>query len=364
MSKELLEIQEELPKQFSLLKYAPQRRSFDWERWSPEEVNSSTDLPEYLMLGTLIQNNFKSDLDTWSAKWIGETDQTYLLIEFSKKEKRFTLQHYWHDLDGGNAFVPSKFSLGKMLSQSIYMTFPNSWDASFEELLKKKYQIDYFTQPEHNYNFCGIPDGPFRTIIIPSSINNLRTVQKTLSELINLKKPTYPINADVRLLFQAVNYIENKAPEWASDINSIIIYSLHESGLFPLGLPIKEVANDGSSALTLRRNIYAILISVPFAWLSTFLNELHSVGIIAGRDSMNIEYQFEPFIIPAGFEITTESVAMVNGDASIRKVLLLNDGQGSQPNLEKIKEIELQSEKLLNKAEELGQEIINAVNVL
>jgi hypothetical protein len=108
-----------------------------------------------------------------------------------------------------------------------------------------------------------------------------------------------------------MNYLEGKAPDWTSQAGLAFLNSIEEAGLAPHAFPVREVAKDGSAAGTLRRDVYFVCISLPFAGLVDFLNRMSSKNSPV-RVTSDPSFRFElcPIIFPAGFEIQIENLAI------------------------------------------------------
>ncbi len=61
-----------------------------------------------------------------------------------------------------------------------------------------------------------MPDGAFRTVAFPVAIKNLRLVRDWLGKVVAKSRLPYPVSAEAKLLFQAINYLEGKAPDWTA----------------------------------------------------------------------------------------------------------------------------------------------------
>ena len=241
--------QSELPKFISLLRYAPKRSHHSWNNWSPELVRSVSDLPQYLVLGGIDASTFHLTSDGWFARWQGTEDDTHFDVTYKASEKRWEVQQTWCGIDGGLSRYPSKIPLDKLIAQTLYMQFPSSWDRVAKSRLEKEYQLTLVEQPENSYNLFGLPDGAFRTIVFPVSVRNLRPVQEWIRSIICESPLTYPISVEAKLIFQVINYLEGKAPEWTSQEGTTFLNSIEETGLAPQAFPVREVAKDGSAAL-------------------------------------------------------------------------------------------------------------------
>lgn len=59
--------------------------------------------------------------------------------------------------------------------------------------------------------------------------------------------------------------------------------SMVEIGIASAGFPVKGTANDGSAAWTLRRGVYVLFVSLPFAGLTDFLSSRRDIQFIGDK---------------------------------------------------------------------------------
>jgi hypothetical protein len=322
MTHSLLDRQSELPRSVPLVRYAPDRVRFSWRDWDPALVRSGADLPQYLILGDLDPSTFEQSAGGWSARWQGTEHDTHFDVAYRADVSRWEIRQTWCGLDGGFSLFPARMSLDKVIAQALYTQFPRNWDAAAKLQLESAYQVTVVEQPENAFTFCGIPDGAFRTIIFPVAVRNLRPVRKWIQELVDDSPLAYPITVDAKLVFQALNYMEGKAPEWTAQEAVAFNQSVVETGLAPQGFPVREVANDGSAAWTLRREIYFLFIGLPFAGLTDFLCRIASAnGPIRAAADPDFRVELRPIVIPAGFELQTESLALWDKARTTRSFL-------------------------------------------
>ena len=130
------------------------------------------------------------------------------------------------------------------------------------------------------------------------------------------------------LISQSINYVEGKAPEWTRDEGQVFYSSLNDSGFPPNGLPVREVAQNGSAAWTLRRSIYAVLVDLPFAGLADFLTRAASAkGPIRRLSDEELGIGMTPIVIPATFEYQVSDLHVWDRQETTRFV-----GMNGQPN--------------------------------
>jgi hypothetical protein len=355
----------DLPEVVPLLRYAPERSYHSWKVWGPELVLSISDLPQYLVLGGIDSSQFQLSSDGWFARWQGNEDDTYFDVTYKAKEKRWEVQQTWCGIDGGLSRYPAHIPLDKLIAQALYMQFPSSWDRSAKTRLEKDYQLTLIEQPQNGYNLFGLPDGAFRTIVFPISVRNLRRVREWIQSIITDSPLTYPISVEAKLFHQVINYLEGKAPEWTSQTGVAFLNSLEETGLAPHDFPVREVAKDGSAAWTLRRDVYFICIGLPFAGLVDFLSRMSSEnGPVRTTYDPSFRFELCPIIIPAGFEIQTESLAVWDKARTTRSFLQfarLGDEKIVRT-VEDVIESEIAGDELLAKAEEISGDIVKSID--
>ena len=181
MMSTLLSRQAELPNSIPLISYGPPRKRFVWEDLNPAAVRS--------------------------ARWQGSENDTYFEVKYDAKARRWELQQTWCGHDGGYSNYPSYIPLTKLIPSSLYIRFPSEWSIKAKSKLESAYQMTALENQEMVYNFCGLPDGAFRTIILPVSVRNLRYIQQWLQNIIDESQPNYPIHVEAKLLFQEISHL-------------------------------------------------------------------------------------------------------------------------------------------------------------
>jgi hypothetical protein len=365
MTHSLLDRQSELPRSVPLFRYVPERVRFSWKDWDPSIVRSGADLPQYLILGNLDPLTFEqSDSGGWSARWQGTEHDTHFEVAYKADTSRWEIRQTWFGLDGGFSLFPARISLDKVIAQALYTQFPRNWDGAAKSQLESAYQVTVVEQPENAYTICGIPDGAFRTIIFPIAVRNLRPMRQWLQDFVDESPLTYPITVEAKLVFQALNYLEGKAPEWTTQEAVAFNQSVVETGLAPQGFPVREVANDGSAAWTLRREIYFLFIGVPFAGLTDFLSRMASAnGPIRTAHDPDFRFELRPIVIPAAFELQTESLALWDKARTTRSFLqfALPGEPKDVPTVEDVMEAERTASATLAKVEAISGDVVTAI---
>ena len=327
-------------------------------------MRSAADLPQYLILGALDPSTFEQTAGGWWARWQGTEHDTHLDVVYKADKNRWEIRQTWCGLDCGFTIFPAHMPLSKVITQALYTEFPRNWDEAASSRLESAYQVTVVEQPENAYTFCGIPDGTFRTIIFPIAVRNLRPVRKWMQDIVEESPLAYPITVDAKLIFQALNYLENKAPEWTTQEVVAFNQSVSETGLAPKGFPVREVASDGSVAWTLRRDIYFLFIGLPFAVLTDFLSRMASEnGPIRTVSDPDFRFELRPIVIPAGFELQTESLTIWDEARTTRSFIqFVTPGEAKDvPTVETVMDAERAEPATLAKAEAISSDVVTAV---
>jgi hypothetical protein len=356
--------QSELPRSVPLFRFAPDRAAFSWRELNPALVRSAADIPQYLILGELDPSTFDLSNVGWSARWQGNESDTHFDVTYKAETKQWEIRQTWCGLDGGFSIFPATMPLDKVIAEGLYMQFPRTWDSASKLQLESTYQITIVEQPENAYAFFGIPDGAFRTIAFPIAVRNLRPVRQWIQDIVDESPLTYPITVEAKLVFQALNYLEGKAPAWTSQGAVMFNHSVAETGLAPQGLPVREEGNDGSAAWTLRREIYFLFIGLPFAGLTDFLRRMVSAnGPIRTIADPDFRFELRPIVIPAGFELQTENLALWDKARTTRSFLQFahTDEPKIVPTIEDIIEAEKITTATLATVEAISDDVVTAV---
>ncbi len=310
-SNPVLQRQASLPRAIRLLRHNPARPAFAFDKFDPHRVRTAADLPPYLLLGPLDAASFAATPDGWSASYRGSEPDTHLQLSLSlRRDPGFwRLQQSWCGVDGGLSQAVARLPLGRVVSQFLYGRFPSGWDRAAKERFERDYQLHYVPQSDNLVSFCGVPDGAFRTIAFPVAVDRLRHVKAWLEGLVADAQFTYPLGAEARLVFQAVNYREGKAPEWTRAAPVAFEQSIRDTGTVPFGLPVRETAPDGSAAWTLRRCLYVVLLTVPFGGLRAVLDKLAGPsGPVRSSTDEALPAELVPLVFPLGFEAQAKEI--------------------------------------------------------
>lgn len=365
MTLSLFDRQSELPRSVPLFRYVPKRADFSWREWNPALVRSANDLPQYLILGDLDPSTFRQSASGWVARWQGTEADTHFDVAYKADAGCWEIRQTWCSLDGGFSIYRTRIPLDKVIGQALYMEFPRNWDQAAKTQIESRYQVNVVEQPENIRTFCGIPDGAFRTIVFPIAVRNLRPVRQRIHEIVEESRVTYPVAVEAKLVVQAINYVEGKAPDWTTQEPIAFNQSVIETGLAPYGLPVREVASDGAAAWTMRREIYFLFITLPFAGLTDFLSRTASEnGPIRAASDPDLRFELRPVVIPAAFEMQTESMALWDPKRTTRSFLqFARSGEAKTVRTaEQYIDAETNASSTLAKVEAISGDVVAAVD--
>lgn len=307
------------------------RREFSFKEFNPKAVQCVQDLPPYLVMGSLDENSFMQANGNWSARWQGTDHNSYLAMEYELARSEYTITQCWHGINGGISMYRDHVPLPVILGQALNHEFPKEWDEQAGQDFPKRYALTYLPRMKSIPSFFGIPDGFFATIAIPVHVSALREAIDTVCALCKDGSFTSPMNVQAHRTFQAINYIEGKAPSATSDPVNLFIPNFIETGLLPLAMPVREVAPDGSTALTVRRFTYVVCIHIPFSVLDFCLSWLSDNSKLVQRNGQASGdcpgFSMQPFVMPAGVDALGGEVSFTDKDHTTRLVWSFKDAK-------------------------------------
>ena len=116
------------------------------------------------------------------------------------------------------------------------------------------------------------------------------------------------IAGDIHLCPSVVNYVVGKNSEELTNSSHPFLRTIQQLGRPPLSQPAEETANDGSSAITIRRDHYLLAIGFSLRDMDRVVEVMHSYGLIGDRDQRltNDDYPHAPeyaaVILQSGLE--------------------------------------------------------------
>jgi hypothetical protein len=267
------------------------------------------------------------------------------------------MQQIWKGVHGDFGIYSASIPLPRLIGEALYLEFPRGWDSKAKEILQDEYQLTYVKLQRGMFSICCIPDGAFRVIALPVGARNLRAVFEWLTRASETFNLPFPFDAYARPVFQAVNYLEGRAPEWTTNSAAVFDRSIADTGFIPLGSLVREKGSDGTAAWTLRREVYVVLINVPFGGMTEMLERLRSAeGAIRYRADRDLSFDLQPVVFPQGLDLQTKSIAVWDRARTTRSFWLLQSDSdpksvAKQPNIQHSKE---EASQLIRRVEEIS----------
>jgi len=289
-----------LPPVIPLVRYVPTRRAFDLRSFDPASVRTTADLPPYLVLGPLEESSFMIGAEGWSAVYRGVEDGTQLQLAYRLPHGLYSLHQTWHGIEGGMAGGEGRLSLDRVVAQFLYRQFPAAWEKAASATLNAAHHVHCVAPPAHLPSFCGFPDGALRTVAFPVAVSALRSVRSRLADLAALM-PDYPLAAEARLVTQVLHFDERMTAAWRTVAKSMLERSTAQTGIAPLGPLECAMAPNGLATRALRRGVYLVCVTVPFAGLADLLAKLSGPNspIRGAADPVPAD-ELRPLVLPAG----------------------------------------------------------------
>ena len=306
-----------LPAVIPLVRHVPSRRSFELRGFDPSNVRTAIDLPPYLVLGTLDEGSFTQRDDGWSAVFQGCEPDTRLRLAFHASRGVYELQETWRGIEGNRWTGSGTVPLDRIVGELLHLRFPAAWSIGLGAALQAISHVHSVAAPTHLPSLVGVPDGPMRTIVIPVARSSLRSVRATLTG-IAAQKPRYPFTAEARLVTQVLQCDERLTADWLSAAKVLVERSVGQTGIAPLGKLECALASSGLATRALRRAVYLVCVTVPWAGLVDLLGTLSRASwLLPSRAGGTPHIDWTPLLLPAGMEQSGASVTLCSSDGSL-----------------------------------------------
>ena len=106
---------------------------------------------------------------------------------------------------------------------------------------------------------------------------------------------------------------------------------------------------------------------MPFGWLTDFLQQMSTEnGPIRAATDPELRFDLKPFVIPAGFEMQTESLAFWDHARTTRSFIQFNSPEADErpPTVEYTIENESTAASMIAQAEKISGEVTSAIEEL
>jgi hypothetical protein len=275
-----------------------------------KDIVKANQLPSRFFFGNVIDNEFNRDDKGWEAIYkdpegYGSTIITYK-NKGAKDDPSLYITNEWRGIEHLFWMVPpdSFNELGDKVAQA----YAEGWDEHAAQRLCSRYNLEYLPNQLESYILCGIPDGFFRSLAVPLPVHMLRKAYNCHVDLQRDPKIHAGVVCGIHLCSSVVNYVVGKNSDVLSNPNHIFLKTIHDLGRPPQFQPVEESADDGSSAITNRREHYLLVIGFTLRDMDRVVEVMHSYGLIGDRDQRltNDDYPHAPeyaaVVVQSGLE--------------------------------------------------------------
>ena len=283
------------------------------------DVKSVDDLPKQFVVGDLVSQSFSKQVDGgWVVEYRDPLSSHKAIL----------------NLDGnGNLAVTLSFFGREITAKNYATTFtailnwkwvgdPAIWDAALKERLEAKFNIQVSTIDSPEKFLWYLPDGPNRVIFFPFPVKRMLELAQLLVSIQSDTSFCAPIICGFHYQFSSINYVEGKNPKEFTSASSIREHHTLNLGTPVLDDPVREVANSGSAAWTLRRFHYLCVCSCFIRDVTTFVELLASKGFIGSQCGSDRTYpngpEFSAGLMPAEKFYTATSAGWFSPGGEMR----------------------------------------------
>ena len=276
-----------------------------------KDIVTADQLPSRLFFGNLTDDEFKRNDKGWEAIYKDPEGCGSTIIAYKNEGARDSPSLYitneWRGIEHSFWMIPpDSFS---ELGDKVAQAYAEGWDESAAERLCSRYNLEYLPNQPKSFILCGIPDGFFRTLVVPLPVHMLRKAYGCHMALQQDEQIHAGIGGDIHLCPSVVNYVIGKNSEELSNPSHLFLRTIQQLGRPPLSQPAKETANDSSSAITIQRDHYLLAIGFTLRDMDRIVEVMHSYGLIGDREQRltNDDYPHAPeyaaVILQSGLEI-------------------------------------------------------------
>ncbi len=273
---------------------------------APNKVQSATDLPVRLYLGSLIENTFHKSDEGWDVRYEDFDSDTYVNLEYRQARDQLVARFTWKGIYGIS--VGCRANNWKALTLQWSMWFPEDWDEGAKQDIEAGFNAQYVAKPDKSPSMTGFPDGARRTLIFPLPSYRLNELTGLLDALDSDKTIAAVVSVAAVMTQNRVDYIQGRCEDVPDTPEELARQSRKLTGLPCHGLPEVSTVEDSQKVLTINRWIYLVHIGCTFRDLMRVMLHCQDQDLI-GMADLNCtpsEYphgmEWTAFVLPGGFE--------------------------------------------------------------
>ena len=291
---------------FGFLPIGLSARPFDDAFKPPAGVIRAGDLPSRLFIGSLEPSSFISNDRYWSARYTDADPGTQLLLRYDRAANLLETQFFWHGISGLATLGPGDD--WKDLHLKMATGFPLAWQQHAGDTIEREFNARYLPERDNRQLMIGLPDGLFRSILIPVPVSALMRLVELFDAIDADPAIAVPSRMHATLSPSRVEYRPNHCPDVPDQPAALAAHSRRATGLACRALPEFERLDDSGEILRVERNLYLAQISCGFRDLLRVLAHARAAGLV-GRNTPQTAPSVYPdgeewsaLVIPAGYE--------------------------------------------------------------
>jgi hypothetical protein len=147
------------------------------------------------------------------------------------------------------------------------------------------YNVQYFPVDLEQGLLCGFPDGYMFAVAVPIPVGKLDDALQFQLSTISDDELEVPVHSHLAVSWSAVNYIQGSRR--TPDLNELSLAwtTIHETGMPLSHMPVKETASDGTTAVTVRRFHYHLVVGFVMRHMMGVLTRLARRGLVGAATS-------------------------------------------------------------------------------
>lgn len=262
-----------------VLHHIPQRHGPALRDVVAHEVSRPDQLPPYLMLGERDDSSFRCSQEGWSIDWRGREPDTCLTWEYRHSNDTSVVSQRWRGIDGGVATCRAGMPMAQVVG-GLYLPFPVAWDRAAHSLHESNFRLLYLEEPEQAETLCGIPDGAFRTVVVPLCANQVGGFAARWRAWAVRPRLPFPVTTHLTRIRCDAAYLHGHHGVGGETAAWLMDRCERQTGVRPACPPERVYALGDHPAWEIERSVPCAVITAPFAGLSETVLGLEDLGLL------------------------------------------------------------------------------------
>lgn len=286
---------------------------------SADEIRTPQDLPSRLLLGQLVENSFLADAAGWRAIYEGR--QAQLALQWDGERLCASQRWFAHT-------ALTNVGLPRIVDIARAALVHHEWLGVLPAALHPPLNVFVETGAATGATMVCYPDGLLLTLLVPVPVRRLETCAALIRDLEEAPDLLASVSSELRCGWSVVNHIAGRSVVADLPHSAIDELTYREMGLPTFEPAQTETRRDGSSAVTVRRRHYELVVNLFFCDLPLVLAKFNEHGLLAVRTTVGTtirdEWPFAPeysaVVLPAIFGPRVQQLVFFD-EARTRRVV-------------------------------------------